>query len=148
MLISPPLHKRRMMPPKRLLCLLITHFSYNTAPSSPCCTPGAAGQLHGPGRTWDVAPGPAVVLALGFREGDLAGAAVPQLDPGLQDLPGPSGGATSCCQCRGMNLEVMSVSGGVSQNIFFKLYYNVQAPVHFSTSCRPSRSTPQPAFRC
>ena len=30
-----------------------------------------------------VAPGPAVVLALGFREGDLASIAVPQLDPGL-----------------------------------------------------------------
>jgi hypothetical protein len=36
----------------------------------------------------DVAPGPAVVFALGFREGDLAGIAVPQLDPGLQDFPG------------------------------------------------------------
>ena len=34
-----------------------------------------------------VPPGPAVVFALGLREGDLAGVAVPQLDPGLQDLP-------------------------------------------------------------
>jgi len=41
---------------------------------------------------WDLAPGLAVVLALGFREGDLAGVAVPQLDPGLQDLPGSGGG--------------------------------------------------------
>jgi hypothetical protein len=49
---------------------------------------GVAGQLHGLGCTRDVAPGPAVVLALGFRKGDLAGSAVPQLDPGLQDLPG------------------------------------------------------------
>ena len=44
-----------------------------------------AGQLHGLGH---VAPGPAVVLALGLGEGDLAGIAVPQLDPGLQHLPG------------------------------------------------------------
>jgi len=35
-----------------------------------------------------VAPGPAVVLALGLGKGDLAGIAVPQLDPRLQDLPG------------------------------------------------------------
>jgi len=61
-----------------------------------------AGQLHGLGCTRDVAPGPAVVLALGLgdaqdsiscalgkseycedlAEGDLAGSAVPQLDPG------------------------------------------------------------------
>ena len=53
---------------------------------------GIAGQLHGLGRTRDVAPGPAVVLALGLGEGDLAGSAVPQFDPGLQDLPGPGGG--------------------------------------------------------
>jgi hypothetical protein len=39
-----------------------------------------------------VAPVPAVVLALGLGEGDLAGIAVPQLDPGLQDLPGSRGG--------------------------------------------------------
>jgi len=39
-----------------------------------------------------VAPGPAVVLALGPGEGDLAGVAVPQLDPCLQDLPGSGGG--------------------------------------------------------
>ena len=53
---------------------------------------GIAGQLHGLGRTRDVAPGPAVVFALGFRESDLAGSAVPQLDPGFQDLPGSGGG--------------------------------------------------------
>jgi hypothetical protein len=47
-----------------------------------------AGQLHGSGRTRDVAPCPMVVLAFGFGEGDLASAAVPQLDPGLQDLLG------------------------------------------------------------
>jgi len=35
-----------------------------------------------------VAPGLAVVLALGLGESDLAGIAVPQLDPRLQDLPG------------------------------------------------------------
>jgi hypothetical protein len=46
---------------------------------------GIAGLLHGLGH---VAPGPAVVIALGLREGDLAGSAVPQLDHGLQDLPG------------------------------------------------------------
>ena len=51
-----------------------------------------AGQLHGLGRTRDVAPGPAVVFALGLREGDLPGIAVPQFDPGLQDLLGPGGG--------------------------------------------------------
>ncbi|HZV47850.1 MAG TPA: hypothetical protein VFG06_10975 [Thermodesulfovibrionales bacterium] len=39
-----------------------------------------------------MAPGPAVVLALGLGERDLVGVAVPQLDPGLQDLPGSSGG--------------------------------------------------------
>ena len=39
-----------------------------------------------------MAHGPAVVLALGLGEGDLAGVAVPQLDPGLQDLPGSGGG--------------------------------------------------------
>ena len=39
-----------------------------------------------------VAHGPVVVLALGLGEGDLAGVAVPQLDPGLQDLPGSGGG--------------------------------------------------------
>ena len=50
---------------------------------------GAAGQLHGLGH---VPPGPAVVLAFGLGEGDLAGIAVPQLDPGLQDLPGSGGG--------------------------------------------------------
>ncbi|MBE0524094.1 MAG: hypothetical protein IBX40_07165 [Methanosarcinales archaeon] len=37
-------------------------------------------------------PGPAVVLALGPREGDLAGSAVPQPDPGLQDLTGSGDG--------------------------------------------------------
>ena len=37
-------------------------------------------------------PGPAVVLALGLGESDLTGIAVPQLDPGLQDLPGSGGG--------------------------------------------------------
>ena len=31
---------------------------------------GITGQLHGLGRTRDVAPGPAVVLALGLGEGD------------------------------------------------------------------------------
>jgi len=41
---------------------------------------GVSGQLHDPGRTRDVAPGPAVVLSLGFRECDLTGAAVPKLD--------------------------------------------------------------------
>lgn len=51
---------------------------------------GIGGQLHGLGRTRDEAPSPAVVLVLG--EGDLAGIAVPQLDPGLQDLPGSGGG--------------------------------------------------------
>jgi len=50
---------------------------------------GITGQLHG---LRHVAPGPAVVLALGLGEGDLAGVAVPQFDPGLQDLPGPGGG--------------------------------------------------------
>jgi hypothetical protein len=49
---------------------------------------GVAGQLHGPGRTHDAAPSPAVVLALWYREGDLAGGAVPQLDPGLQNFSG------------------------------------------------------------
>ena len=39
-----------------------------------------------------MAPGLVVVLALGFGEGDLADAAVPQFDPGLQDLPGSGGG--------------------------------------------------------
>jgi hypothetical protein len=39
-----------------------------------------------------VAPGPAVILALGLEEGDLAGSAVPQFDPGLQALPGSGGG--------------------------------------------------------
>ena len=51
---------------------------------------GVAGQLHGLGRIRDVTPGSAVVLAL--WEGDLAGAAVPQLDPGFQDIPGSGGG--------------------------------------------------------
>jgi hypothetical protein len=41
---------------------------------------GIAGKLHGLGCTRDVAPGPAVVLALGLGKGDLAGGAVPQLD--------------------------------------------------------------------
>ena len=54
---------------------------------------GIAGQFHGLGRTRDVAPGPTVVPALGYGEGDLAGGAVPQLDPGLQDLPGYGGDA-------------------------------------------------------
>ncbi len=49
---------------------------------------GITGQFHGLGRTRDVTLGPAVVFALGLGEGDLAGIAVPQLDPGLQDLPG------------------------------------------------------------
>ncbi|MBE0524840.1 MAG: hypothetical protein IBX40_10975 [Methanosarcinales archaeon] len=53
---------------------------------------GITGQLHGLGRTRDVTPGPAVVLALGLREGDLASIAVPQFNPGLQDLPGSGGG--------------------------------------------------------
>ena len=53
---------------------------------------GIGGQLHGLGRTRDEAPSPAVVLALGLGEDDLAGIAVPQLDPGLQDLPGSGGG--------------------------------------------------------
>jgi hypothetical protein len=53
---------------------------------------GIAGQLHGLGHTRDVASGPGVLLALGLREGDLAGVVVPQLDPGLQDLPGSGGG--------------------------------------------------------
>ena len=53
---------------------------------------GIAGQLHDLGRTRDVAPGPAVVLALGLGEGDLACIAVPQFDPGLQDFPGSDGG--------------------------------------------------------
>ena len=44
---------------------------------------GIAGELHGLGRTRDVAPGPAVVLALGPGEGDLTGIAVEQLDPNL-----------------------------------------------------------------
>ena len=39
-----------------------------------------------------VSPGPAVVFAFGLGEGDLAGVAVPQLDPGFQDLPGSGGG--------------------------------------------------------
>ena len=38
-----------------------------------------------------MAPGPAVVFAFGLGEGDLAGVAVPQLDPGFQDLPGSGG---------------------------------------------------------
>ena len=50
------------------------------------------GQLHGLGRSRDVTPGPAVVLALSPGESDLAGVAVPQLDPGLQNLPGSGGG--------------------------------------------------------
>jgi len=50
---------------------------------------GIAGQLHGLGH---MAPGPAVVLALGLRESDLTGVAVPQLDPGLQYFPGSGGG--------------------------------------------------------
>ena len=53
---------------------------------------GIGGQLHGLGRTRDEAPSPAVVLALGLGEGDLAGIAVLQLDPSLQDLPGSGGG--------------------------------------------------------
>ena len=53
---------------------------------------GIAGQLHGLGHTRDVASGPGVLLALGLREGDLAGVVVPQLDPGLQDLLGSGGG--------------------------------------------------------
>jgi len=68
----------------------ICPFSPHNAATSRCTD--TAGQLHGLGRTRDVAPGPAVVFALGFRESDLAGSAVPQLDPGLQDLPGSSGG--------------------------------------------------------
>ena len=39
-----------------------------------------------------MAPGPAVVRAIGPEEGDLAGGAVPQLDLGLQDFPGAGGG--------------------------------------------------------
>ena len=40
-----------------------------------------------------MAPGPAVVFVLGLGERDLAGGAVPKLDPGLQDLPGSGGDA-------------------------------------------------------